>query len=86
MDNPKLISVVATDQHQLIVTFANQVVKQYDATPLLSKPAFEPLRNLNLFKTARVEQGGYAVVWNEDIDLSEHHLWQLGRVLEGVGA
>jgi hypothetical protein len=39
---------------------------------------------LSLFKTARVEQGGYAVVWNEDIDLSEHHLWQLGWVLDGL--
>ena len=49
---------------------------QYDVNPLLDKDMFAPLKDANLFKAVQVEQGGYAVSWNKEIDISEYELWK----------
>ena len=81
MPYPKIQSVEAFDDHTLLVTFDNTEVKTYDVTPLLEKDMFAPLKNPALFKSAHVEQGGYAVVWNNEIDISEYELWRNGQIM-----
>ena len=76
---PKVQYVEALDDHTLLVQFDNRQIKKYDVTPLLEKEMFAPLRNPALFKSVQVEQGGYAVVWNRDIDISEYELWSNGQ-------
>jgi hypothetical protein len=39
---------------------------------------FAPLQQPAFFKSFKVEPGEYAVVWNEDIDISEYELWENG--------
>lgn len=78
MSYPKIHSAMAVDDHTLIVEFDNFEKRKYDITPLLRKETFYPLRNPVLFRSIRVEKGGYAVVWNEEIDLSEYELWKHG--------
>jgi hypothetical protein len=39
------------------------------------------LKNSAFFKSVQVDTGGYAVVWNEDIDISEYELWCNGQPL-----
>jgi hypothetical protein len=41
---------------------------------------FEPLKNREFFNAVKIEQGGYAVSWNTDIDISEYELWSKGKV------
>lgn len=82
MSYPRVQSVEAIDDHTLLVKFDNTQTKQYDVTPLLEKEMFAPLRNPALFKSVhQVEQGGYAVVWNSDIDISEYELWSNGQIV-----
>lgn len=78
MNCPKVKFVKAIDEHTLLVEFDNQQKRQYDVTPLFSKEMFLPLKNAALFKSVKVDAGGYAVVWNEDIDISEYELWKHG--------
>lgn len=78
MNCPKVRSVKAADHHILIVEFDNNEKRQYDVTPLLEKEMFAPLKNSAFFKEVRVEQGGWAVAWNDAIDLSEFELWSRG--------
>jgi hypothetical protein len=75
----RVISAQAINDHTLLVEFDNAEKRQYDVTPLLSKEAFAPLKDPALFKSVEVEKGGYAVIWNSDIDLSEYELWQNGK-------
>ncbi len=42
---------------------------------------FAPLRQPAFFKNFKVEHGGYGIVWNEDIDLSEYELWKNGMTV-----
>jgi hypothetical protein len=81
MKHPKIKSVKAVDRHTLVVEFDNQQKRKYDVTPLLNKEMFLPLANFSLFQSVRVDDGGYAVVWNENIDISEYELWMHGQPL-----
>ena len=79
MPYPKIQSVETIDDCTLLVEFDNSQKRKYDVTPLLRKEMFAPLRNPALFKSVQVEQGGYAVVWNNTIDISEYELWINGQ-------
>ena len=66
----------------LLVDLENGVSKVYDCTPLLKENPFRPLEDEALFRCAHVEPHGYAVVWNDDIDLAESELWLNGQSVE----
>ena len=77
---PKIIAVHQIDNYELIIEFSNHEYRQYDVKPLLEKAMFEPLKNRAFFNAVKIEQGGYAVSWNTDIDISEYELWSNGKV------
>ena len=79
MQYPKIQTAVPTDNHTLIIEFDNQKTKKYDVTPLLENEMFYLLKELSFFNNVRVESGGYAVVWNADVDISEYELWIHGE-------
>ena len=81
MNYPKVLSAKAIDDNTLLVEFDNRQKKKYDVSPLLQKEMFLPLKNSSFFKEVKVEQGGYAVVWNNNIDISEYELWKNGQEL-----
>lgn len=37
------------------------------------------------YKNVRIEQGGYAVSWNEEIDISKYELWVNGNTVNESG-
>lgn len=74
----KIISVQAIDNHTLVVEFENQQRRKYDVIPLLEREMFADLKNSAFFKNVRVDQGGYVVYWNDEIDISEYELWTHG--------
>ncbi len=78
MKYPKIKSVAIIDTHTLMVTFSNHEKRKYDVSPLLSLDMFTPLNEPAFFKNVKVDAGGYALVWNEDIDISEYELWTNG--------
>ncbi len=78
MDIPKIKTACACDKHTLLVHFSNDKIKKYDITKLLYKGMFSPLKDPAFFKNVKVENGGYAVFWNANIDISEYELWTNG--------
>ncbi len=78
MKCPRILKAKAVDDRTLIIEFTNQEVKRYDISHLLENLMFAPLRQPAFFKNFKVEPGGYGIVWNEDIDLSEYELWKNG--------
>jgi hypothetical protein len=81
MDTPKIQSVTPLKDKRLLVKFVNGVEKTYDCTQLLHVAAFQRLENEGFFKSARVDPGGYALSWGDDVDLSEYELWVNGKEL-----
>jgi len=79
MKYPRILSAEAIDNHTLVIEFDNKEKKKYDITPLLKKEMFSSLKNPALFRAVKVEQGGYAVVWDSNVDISEYELWMNGQ-------
>ncbi len=75
---PKIKTAVVADQNTLVITFVNEEVKKYNISKLLTNEMFSPLKNQAFFRNVKVEPGGYAVYWNDMIDISEYELWKNG--------
>ncbi|QBQ54768.1 DUF2442 domain-containing protein [Nitrosococcus wardiae] len=78
MQYPRIRSAKAITNHILLIEFENHEKRKYDITPLLEKEMFYPLKDSALFKNVHIEKGGYAVYWNDEIDISEYELWVHG--------
>jgi hypothetical protein len=79
MNPPKIISAQVISDRILLIEFSQSEVKKYDISKLLDNPMFAKLQNPNFFKNFQIESGGYGLVWNEDIDISEYELWKNGE-------
>lgn len=75
--NPRALSVVYLGGHQLLVTFTNKEVKQFDLTVYLHYPVFEPLKDENFCKKVKTSDG--IIVWNEYIDFDPDTLYLEGK-------
>ncbi|MBD1917542.1 MULTISPECIES: DUF2442 domain-containing protein [Cyanophyceae] len=82
MKYPRILEAIAVDDFTLAIKFTNQESKKYDIHQLLSIPMFSPLRQPAFFKNFEVAAGGYGIVWNEEVDISEYELWKNGVALE----
>ena len=54
-------------------------MEEQDVSRLWHNEMFAPLKNPSFFKNVKVETGGYAVYWNDNIDISEYELWKNGK-------
>lgn len=86
MKYPKIESILKFEHPKITVKFSNNLVKIIDLSPLFSNSMFEPLMNESFFKQAKVDTGGFGIVWNEDIDISEAYLWDNGHLTDQIVA
>lgn len=75
---PKIQSVIPQENYRLLILFDNGVSKIYDCKLLFNDPMFQALSDERLFQSAKRDFGGYGVVWDDDLDLSESELWENG--------
>lgn len=77
----KVKDVKPLDKYILLVTFENSINKYYDLKPLFDKwQSFKLLENNNeLYSNVKVDNGGYGISWNEEIDISCNELWENGK-------
>lgn len=80
MSDILLKAVKPLDGFVLEAEFTNGDVRRYDITPLFDEiPVFQAIRdNQELFRSARVIGGGYAVGWNDELDLACEEIWENG--------
>ncbi len=75
----KVKDVNALPDYQLSVQFVEGVTKLYDVRPLFTKWApFQMLEKKSLFSAVKVDEGGYGISWNDEIDLSCDELYENG--------
>ena len=69
------------------IMFSNGEFKKYDLKPLCKKwPVFNNLKDTELFRKAKVDVGGYGIVWNDDIDLAMEEVYANGVAWENAPA
>ena len=75
----KVIDVMPLDNFILLVTFENGVKKKYDVKQLFSQfKNYKRLEDVNFFNNVKVDCGGCAISWDDEIDISEVELWDNG--------
>lgn len=65
------------------VTFSNGKVICYDVSVLFdSIPPLRALRNKELFTSGYLSQGGYGIIWNDDLDLDIETIYYDGNLVK----
>ena len=82
MSYPKIVRAEAIGERVIRFEFANREIKDYDISYLIDKPMFLLLQKPAFFRNFKVEPGGYGLVWNDDIDISEYELWIKGKTVQ----
>lgn len=70
--------------YTLLLTFISGEQKIYDARPLLKKPLFKQLNNIDFFKKAKVR--GDTVAWSDDVDIAPEHLYECSVPLTNLNS
>ncbi|MDR0676904.1 MAG: DUF2442 domain-containing protein [Elusimicrobiota bacterium] len=67
----------------LKVKFENNIIKIIDIKPYLKifKP-FKALKDKKLFNQAKIDMGGFGIIWNDKIDLSRYDIWEFGEEIK----
>lgn len=78
--NPRVISVETVNNHFLKLSFENNEIKLFDASPFLNKGIFRELQNYNYFKQVSVAFG--SVEWPHEQDFSNDTLYLLSTSLD----
>lgn len=82
-ENIEIKSVKALDDMILVVTFSTGEQRVFDASYLLEYPAFTPLKDEDVFKSAKVEYG--VVVWCDgEIDIAPETMYEKSYKYEPV--
>lgn len=76
---PKVIKVEPLDNLLIKVFFSNGSIKKFDCHILLNRDEnFKRLQNAGFFKNIHIDNGGYGISWDDDLDISEYELWTSG--------
>ena len=75
--NPRVIAVEAMNNHFLKLSFENNEIKFFDASPFLDKGIFKELQDDHYFKQASVAFG--SVEWPHEQDFSYDTLYLLSE-------
>jgi hypothetical protein len=65
-------------EYKILVTFEDGSVRLVDLKPHLDGEIFEPLKNINYFKTFRVDSELDTIVWENGADISPDFLYEIG--------
>ena len=80
MNIPKIISAQVIQEGCIYVQFSDGSKIKYPISTIVKKhSSFTPLQELAFLRNFTIEAGGYALSWNEDIDISEYELWKNGE-------
>jgi len=68
------VSVEATDDYHLFICYNNGERVVFDASYLLKKPVFQPLRDIEVFKSVRIDFD--TVAWGSSLDIAPETLYE----------
>ena len=71
--NPRVLTVEYKGDYQLLLTFTNKEVKQFDLSTYLNYPIYEPLKDEAFCKKVKADDG--IIVWDEYIDFDPDMLY-----------
>lgn len=78
-------NVVPLENYILKISFVEGISKTYDVKPLIKKmKPFERLNNKKIFNKVHVGIGGYAAIFNDEIDIACDELFNNGKLIKTI--
>ncbi len=76
----KITSLATLPEYNLLVGFSTGEYKKFDLKPVMEKYApFRALKEtVGLYEQAKIDIGGYGIVWNDDLDISAEGIYEKG--------
>lgn len=76
--------VIPIENYMIEATFFNGDIKRYDVTQLFAVfPQFRIFQTVQgMFENIIVDEGGYGVIWNDELDLDAETIWENGVLVE----
>lgn len=71
-------AVEYVSDYKVKVSFADQSVKIVDLESILWGPVFEPLHDIEFFRTVRVDPELQTIVWDNGADVAPEFLYENG--------
>lgn len=79
----KATNLVFLDNCVILVGFKDNEWRTFDMKSMMKKhPIVEALKNEELFKSGKIEVGGFGIVWNDDIDISASSVYESGNKVD----
>lgn len=79
----RAVDLTFTGDTEVEVTFIDGKVMCYDISELFKEiPPLEALRNKALFASGYLSQGGYGIIWNDDLDLDIETIYYNGHLIK----
>ncbi len=75
-------SVTYVSEYKLLLSFENGSAKLVDLEPHLDGEIFEPLKDIDYFKTVCVNPDLDTIVWDNGADMSPDFLYEIGKPVE----
>lgn len=77
----KIIKIEPLENYSLLATFESGERKLYDLVPISQRfSAFGALKSVNgLYKQVKIEPAGYAISWNNELDISADEIYFAGK-------
>jgi len=71
-------NVIYISEYKLQLTFEDGSLRLVNLEPHLDGEIFEPLKDINYFKTVRVNSDLDTIVWDNGADMSPDFLYEIG--------
>ncbi len=78
---PKVIKVEVIYPLKLKILFGNGEHRLYNVSKLIHLDSFDKLTNYSFFKQVKVDENGYGVYWDENLDLAESELFENSTIV-----
>lgn len=72
--SPDAKTVEVLPDYHLLVSFDNGEIKIFDVNPLLSRKCYQPLKNIEFFSLASIENG--CITWPNNLDIDPEWLYE----------
>ncbi|MEW6003338.1 MAG: DUF2442 domain-containing protein [Nitrospirota bacterium] len=79
-------NVSYVSEYKLLLTFEDGSIKLVDLEPHLEGEIFQPLKDINYFKTVRVNPDVDTIVWENGADMSPEFLYEIGADVADVAS